>query len=369
MLKVLLCTPYSESPKVAKGGINTWGRYVMSYYAESGQGEVNIVPVCFDRTQAVSNYKWHIRLFNGIKESLAPVRYAVRLIRKREAEIIHICSSGGFGLFRDILLVAVARRNKLRPVIHFHFGRIPQLAERRNWEWRTLKKIVEWCDKVIVMDRRSEGTLINDGATNIVYLPNPLGLETQKILQELYGKYARIPRRLLYVGHVLKTKGVYELVQACSQLQNIELRLVGKYFSEVRNELETIAGKNGSGEWLKFIGEVSPQVVMEEFLKADLFVFPSYSEGFPNVIMEAMAAGCPIIASDVGAIPEMLDVDGNPCGLCVPAQSVDLLYDAMKKVLGNSAMKTQFADVAYHRVLDSYLIQKVWKQLVEIWRP
>ena len=62
---------------------------------------------------------------------------------------------------------------------------------------------------------------------------------------------------------------------------------------------------------------------------SDVFVLPSYTEGFPNVIIEAMAMGKPIIATSVGAIPEMLD---EGCGVVVPPKDADSLQKALQKV-------------------------------------
>ena len=157
------------------------------------------------------------------------------------------------------------------------------------------------------------------------------------------------------------------MVEACSQIPNIELRIVGKCSPEVESELRAIASENNQGEWLNIVGEVDHDGVLAEFLQADMFVFPSYTEGFPNVILEAMACGCPIVSSDVGAIPEMLDVDGAPCGICFKPMSVDEVKTSVMSIIDNDQLKNQLTLNASLRLNENYTMTIVWRNLINIW--
>ena len=208
-----------------------------------------------------------------------------------------------------------------------------------------------------------------EGFNHVAYLPNPLGMSALKAVSDGEGKYERVPRRLLYCGHVVVTKGVMELVEGCRQIPNIELRIVGRCTPEIKEQMQANARKSNEDiSWLNFVGEVTHEDVIREFFQADMFVFPSYSEGFPNVILEAMACGCPIVSSDVGAIPEMLDVDGKACGVCFKPKSADEVLEAVKSVIDDSGLKQKLAANAKERVYNMYAIPMVWKQMVKIWK-
>ena len=127
-MKVLFCSPFSESPEVIKGGINTWGRYIMSYYQKYGRNDVELIPVSLDRTVfAAASSSLLGRIWNGFQDQMEPVKKAIHLMDKEKPEVAHICTSAGLGLVRDFLLVRAAKKRGIKSVIHLHFGRIPEL--------------------------------------------------------------------------------------------------------------------------------------------------------------------------------------------------------------------------------------------------
>jgi len=367
-MKILFCSPYLNTPEAVKGGMNTWGRYIMSYYKQYGKEQVNLIPVSLDRSVYAGTISPLRRIRYGYSDQMKSVKKAIHLMDLEKPGVVHICTSGSLGLIRDYLIVRAAKKRGIKTVVHLHFGRIPTLANQRNWEWKLLSKVLHMCDVPVVMNRPSEKVLVEEGFKDVTYLANPLGMSAMEAVRQAEGMYHRIPRRLLYCGHVSKAKGVMELVEGCSRIPSIELRIVGKYTSEIKEEMQVLAN-NGRTDvsWLNFVGEVSHEDVIREFFQADLFVFPSYSEGFPNVILEAMACGCPIVSSDVGAIPEMLDIGGNACGICFKPQSADEVFKAVSSIINDKEKKCLLAKEAKARVNELYAMPKVWKQILTIW--
>ena len=366
-MKVLLCSPYKEGPDIVRGGINQWGQNILSYYYNHKKN-IEIVPISFDRHVSLINSKYFFqRIIVGIKEQINPIHEAIQAIKYIDPDVVHICTSAGLGCLRDYLLVRVARNYHKRSVLHLHFGRLPDLAKKKNWEWYLLNAVIKKCDIVIPMNRPTETALYENGFSNVKYLPNPLSDNIVDKINSLEGKIMRHPKQLLFVGHVYETKGVVELVEGCQNIDGIKLRIVGKYTREMYNKLLSICAKSKDTNWIEFVGEISHEEVLKEFLMADLFVFPSYSEGFPNVILEAMACNCPIIASEVGAIPEMLDINNFPCGICIQPKSSKEVHDAISSLLNDNQRKEEYAIRAKRRVNSMYIMPMVWKELMSIW--
>ena len=103
-------------------------------------------------------------------------------------------------------------------------------------------------------------------------------------------------------------------------------------------------------------------------LSCNLFVLPTYTEGFPNVILESMACACPIITTPVGAIPEMLDSkSGHPCGSLVKVRDAQELQARIESYLKAPAEAITMGKYAKNRVYTVYSMDAVWKLLLEVW--
>jgi glycosyltransferase involved in cell wall biosynthesis len=114
---------------------------------------------------------------------------------------------------------------------------------------------------------------------------------------------------------------------------------------------------------------VSHEQAIRHIGSANLFVLPSYSEGMPSVVLEAMACGKAILSTTVGAVPEMLDIGGpRQCGVCVPPQDVDALAVAIAQLLENSELRKEYGRRGRQRAEANYSIHIGCTQLLELWR-
>ena len=365
-MKVLLCSPYNINAQVVQGGIAIWAQNIVDYY-ETLTTDVQLEIVPYDRTTDAKAYKSLLkRAWLGFMDYRKPVKETRRQMSHGQCDVLHLCTSASISLLKDILVLRMAKRKGVKTAVHFHFGRIPELDQQRNWEWKLLQKVVKLADAAITMDMMSFNTLKKGGFTNVHYLPNPLARSIACQIEQESASVKRMQRKLCFVGHVIPTKGVFELVEACKEIKNIKLHILGMVTSEIREKMQQIADDN---DWLVFEGEVDHRTVIRELLSTDIFVLPTYTEGFPNVILESMACGCAIATTPVGAIPEMLDsASGEPCGLCSEPRDAEGLRRNIQYFLDHPAEAREFGERAAKRVNEMYAMPKVWEQLVEIWK-
>lgn len=361
-LHVLLCAPYGG----VAGGISRWTGHVMEYYRSLQPADVDLSVLTTARSVFVNiNSSVWSRIKYGVKDYSKIFREYNRQLREGCYDVVHLTSSASWGLVKDIYMLRKARAANLKTVVHFRFGRIPELSEKKNWEWNLLMKVVRLADRVVVIDRASFETLRSAGVGHVVNLPNPIAPAVGTFVEAHSKTILRESRRLLFAGHIVRTKGVYELIEACREIPGIRLKMIGPLFPGIKEDLLGRALKNGDASWVEITGERSYDEVLEEMMKCTVFVLPTYTEGFPNVVLESMACGCPIVATAVGAIPEMLD-DG--VGIVVESRNVKELHDAITRVLGNPEQAAEMGAKAVRRVHERYSMPAVWSQLTDLWK-
>ena len=365
-LRILLCTPFEQGESIVSGGINVWGKNILDYYSEIGHNNVDIDAISYDRHYARSNNSTMLhRIANGLIEYWHAIKKTEQAIKGYGPyNELHLCSSASLSLVKDWRVVHLAHKHRMKCCLHLHFGRIPEISKKNNWEWKLLHKVATLADSIIVMDKESYNTLEEHGMKNIYLLPNPLSMSIIRQINHDKIKIKHEPNKIVFVGHVISTKGVYELVEACRYLPEIELHLIGTVSKEIQHDLESIAEKRLN---LHIRGELPHHEVIREMLSCEIFVLPTYTEGFPNVILEAMACECPIVTTDVGAIPEMLEEDGKQYGIMVKPKNPDQLREAILTMLQNKNIREECGRNARQRVIERYAMPKVWEQLLNIW--
>lgn len=357
-MRVLLASPYKGS-----GGITRWTENIMAFYWNSYPVAVDLDLLPMDRHPFPNRF---MRYLWGLWDYAGVILKEWWMIRSHQYNVLHLCSSGSLGFVRDYVMLKLAKQYHVHTILHFHFGRIPSIINDDGKEGRRLRKVMTLTDAAIAIDNLSYQALISAGYENIRYLPNPLASKVEQFVKEHSQTVYRDEHLILYAGHCYASKGVYDLVEACKGIENIRLVLAGTISKTVEMDLKRIAS---NGNWLEILGECSHDEVLTLMAQCGIFVLPSYTEGFPNVILESMACGCAIIATTVGAVSEMIgEENGFKCGLLIPPGNVDDLKNAILQFLNNEQLKYDCRVNAVLRVTKRYGIEQVWDDLESFWQ-
>lgn len=169
----------------------------------------------------------------------------------------------------------------------------------------------------------------------------------------------------VFVGRLVGDKGINELVEAFAQLNvkypETSLLLVGPFEQELDPLRE---------DTLKMIQE-HPKIFetgyqddVRPFLAAsNVLTFPSYREGFPNVVMQAGAMGLPAIVTDINGCNEIVETGKN--GVIIPVRSSEDLFQAMEKMVGNSAFRMELSANSRRMIESKYERHQLWESLLE----
>ena len=172
--------------------------------------------------------------------------------------------------------------------------------------------------------------------------------------------------RLVCIGRLSEQKGQLLLIEAVKSLVgelNFQVVLVGD--GELRPAIEQLIVQHGLQSTVSITGWLSNEEVFHELSKARALLLPSFAEGLPIVIMEAMAMRRPVISTFVGGIPELV-ISGEH-GWLVPAGDVAALAGAIRNCLGaDMDVLTSMGEAAYTRVLEHHDIIKCTAQLASL---
>ena len=140
-------------------------------------------------------------------------------------------------------------------------------------------------------------------------------------------------KRIVSVGRLSEQKGQLILVRAVAELarRNVDVELVLVGDGDMRGDIESVIRANRLEKHVRITGYLSGDAVKQEILAARAFVLPSFAEGLPVAIMEALALSRPVVSTYVAGIPEL--VVPNETGWLVPAGSVDALVPVLEEVL------------------------------------
>lgn len=175
-------------------------------------------------------------------------------------------------------------------------------------------------------------------------------------------KSASEPPRFLFLGSVAQNKGISELLQACVRLaseHSFSLAICGKGHAE--HDARTFVEQNALSERVSFRGWVQGQDLESVLRESDILVLPSYHEGLPNAMIEAMAAGLAVIVSTVGNVPDIV-TDGREA-LLVPPKDVDRLEDAMIRLLEDEELRDELGRRAHAFAAENFSIEPAVEKL------
>lgn len=169
---------------------------------------------------------------------------------------------------------------------------------------------------------------------------------------------------LVFVGRLVGDKGINELVAAFQKLNTIGLPVKLLLVGPQEDDLDPLQSgtlhqinTNHNIIALGFQSDVRPY-----FAISDVLVFPSYREGFPNVVMQAGAMGLPSIVTDINGCNEIIDAGKN--GIIIPVKDEQAIFNAMEKMLKDPILLEKMKQNARSMILSRYEQEVVWKAIL-----
>ncbi len=297
-----------------------------------------------------------IKTFNALRA------YIIFFLKSfRHVDLVHIHLSFGMSFYRKLPILMYSKLRGFKTVIHLHGSSFMEFYE----DGPTIqKKLIQWLfnrtDAVFVLSKAwkefIEGISYN---TNIYTIYNGAILD-----QFSEGVHSEEGISIAFMGRLGRRKGTYDLLEAfkrlSSQVPQAHLVLGGD--GEVEQVCELVA-KNNMEKRVKVLGWVSGKEKIDVFNEADVYVLPSYNEGLPGSILEAMAASTPIVSTPVGGISEAV-IEGQN-GYLINPGDVDGLYRSLLILCQDKKMRVAMGKRSREIIECHFNIEKIVDEITD----
>lgn len=348
-LSVLMFGPNRFTTSGISNVVNNW--------IENGIG----VMANIDYISTLENYvpgQYIIKIGNAVKA------YFYLIVKSRQRiDIIHIHMSSYMSFFRKWFIFKYSKWKKLKTIIHIHGSEFDLFFNNSN---RFIKKIIvdtfDTADAVIVLSKSWKKFVQTFSVNPHVYI-----LYNGSSLNKFSGKIQNNSKIIvLFMGRLGQRKGTYDLLQAFGKAIKIipDLQLILGGDGDV-DQVREMVSKMGLRDHVTVPGWISGEEKARIFKSCDIYVLPSYNEGLPGSILEAMAVGVPIISTPVGGIPETVIENRN--GFLINPGDVDSLYEKIVKLGQNRKLREKMGSESQKIIKEKFEIECIVDRLGEIY--
>ena len=293
----------------------------------------------------------------------ALVRFYVRLCRG-EGGIVHVHSASNASFWRKCVFLFGAFLARRPVVFHLHGGGFPEFFFKLDPLRKAIvRSVLARTSRVIALSEGWRDTVRQiSPEARVLVIPNPVQTWDDKSEGAEVGGALRIT----FLGRVVREKGVYDLLTAfkgiAEEFPSAELVIGGE--GEI-DQLSAAARELGIASRLRCLGWVHAREKRALLSRSVTLVLPSYVEGLPMVLLEAMAAGLPVIATKVGAIPEV--VRSGEDGILVEPGDIAGMVKALRGILGDVRLREHLGKNAQRLVRERFSAKQVIAQIEAVY--
>jgi glycosyltransferase involved in cell wall biosynthesis len=281
-------------------------------------------------------------------------RYAVFLFGGRVA-LLHAHMASRASFWRKLFFILPSFVFRVPVIVHLHGAEFQQFYGKESLPVvrRLIRFIFENASRVIVLsDGWREWARMVFPNAKVVAVYNPVVLPASTPFS------GREPLTLLFLGRIGERKGAFDLIDAVAQIKGrfpgIRLLMGGDGEVEVARKRADDLGVSSNVELIGWVSGADKQALLES---ATVYVLPSYNEGLPMSVLEAMAAGLPVVSTPVGGIPEALH-DGVE-GFLVQPGNTSALAERLERLLDDASLRQRMGDAARQKVESTFSVGNI----------
>ncbi|MGN6493958.1 MAG: glycosyltransferase family 4 protein [Agriterribacter sp.] len=353
-------------PKEVSAKVLTIGNQYRNHRGGIG-GVIETYSKYFEKFHFIPSYKpQKVKLLIVPYYLVACIRMSILLLFSRGIRIVHIHGAAKGSIFRKAGLFFVAKYIFRRQVIyHSHGSELKLFYEKSGKGIKKLMKFFfENVDEIICLSRQWEAFFVsNFRVKQISVLEN---IVEKSNISRVNFVETKQPLVFLFLGAIGKRKGIFDLLEVLSEnknkLMDKMVLLIGGNGEE--KKLTDYIQENELSSWVKFVGWVNGEKKKSLLLQSNVYILPSYNEGLPLSILEAMSFQLAIISTPIGGIPEVVKEGIN--GYLVNPGDKAALFQSITNVLQNPEQVSTFGEGSM-KLVEPYYAENVIPKLTSVY--
>lgn len=331
-----------------QGGISS----VLSIYNINFKDSLNM--------RFISSYSGDLRIKDLLFFSLALIQVFFICIFKKQV-IFHIHSSTYGSYLRKSIIAWICLKFGKKVIFHIHGADFDSFLEDARVSLRKkIIKLLNAVDELVVLSDswyRFFSAYVSSEKVRVIFNPSATYSNT-------YIKRANKKVKVLFMGRIGQRKGAYDLINAVTKIRflNFTLDLVG---DGEGNKLRNIVNNENLNNLVNIHDWVPHDKVGKLYDEADILVLPSYAEGMPMSILEAVGKGLPVIATNVGGIPEVV-IDGRN-GFVISPGDIEALAGKLEILIRDAILREEMGRNGLRLAGEKFSIDKIYSQLKELY--
>lgn len=294
------------------------------------------------------------------------------LLSKRPAIVYVPIAQNKWGFLRDCLFVIPAKLLGRHVIVHLHGSNFKEFIAGESYCIRLfIKQVLKKVDRAIVLGENLKSVFLGIiDSEKIKVVSNGLDIEYFD-KNEVSSSHIQKELRVLFLGTMSKSKGflqvLYSMPFILQRRDDVKFIFAGQQpHAELMDTAYEFISINHLDQHVTITGLVYGDTKFELLLSSDIFVFPSEQEGQPIVILEAMAAGLPIITTDTGAISETV-IDGEN-GYIVEKNNPRQIAEKLLTLINNDHLRQQMGFNSRKRYLQEYTAEHFSKHMTDVFK-
>ncbi len=284
------------------------------------------------------------------------------LIARHPLAVLHVHGASRASFWRKSAFMSLALAARWPVVFHLHGGGFARFHAKECGPIgrRAIRFFLDRAATIVVVSERWEHWIRSATSNpNVVCIPNPVALPAA-------AADAREPGLVLFSGRCEAGKGIFDLLDAAgivrAQVPKLRIECAG---DGDLGKVERHAASLGLAARVTMRGWLPARAHEDLLARAGVFVLPSHAEGLPMSLLEAMAAGCPVVASAVGGIPDLV-IDGEN-GLLVPPGDRGALATALARILRDRELAQRLGRAARATIAQRYTAERSLVRLEQVY--